>query len=1118
MRIVRSSTRESPAGDVSFLKRRVRGTRAEAIGLLVASLFAIAAAAQTSGRQLADAELTGSIALQPAAQPAVNLNSTGAAALAPVLDVFPSEPERAFAAARIVSWIGERGGIDRVSALSRLSIPASEIQTNPGLTRLNDRLLQTHGAGSIALISSSELARLRPALSVRTAAEFRWKVALALSLTLGPMWLIHLIRRRWTGIGDPIVIPSVTFLLGLGLLAMLTLRDPIRDGDIAMGFASGVGLGAVGLMVLASVDVVRIAQTLSPIGPALGAFVLAAALLVFGHGPAGSGAKVNLFGVQPGEFVRVFAAAALALYLGRRWELIRGLSKPIDVAVAPRPIYLPRPADVRPLLVVVGTLLVSFFLLRDLGPALVLGLITLALYGIARGRAVAAVLAILGLVGCFAGAYAVGAPATIVKRVAIWLDPWQNALPGGDQIAHAFWAMATGSAFGLGPGAGESRLVPAGHTDLVIAVLGEELGYVGIAVIVAIYVLLVTRMLRMSARAPSDITLFLAVACTLCLAVPAVVVTMGVLGLMPLSGIATPFLSYGKTSMVCNFALIGVLLSISRRSTRDRDPLPRSMRSLKGALIVVACAILARALYIQVLKADDIAVRASLVQQADGTVRYQYNYRLLQIARRIPRGTIFDRNGLALATEDAAQAAQTDARLKALGVTQAALGCAPLLERCYPLGTLAFHVLGESLNRTNWSARNSSFVERDSNIVLQGFDDQPHPLVVSLPDGRSQTVVARDYRELLPLVRQRGDPAHRALRQFMARERDVSLTIDGPLQALVAEALEARVRSVNAAHGAVVVLDPASGALLAAASYPRPKLDDAGFESDEDTEALLDRARYGLYPPGSSFKIVTAAAALTAGLSATDTTYVCQRLPDGRVGTTLPRFGTIRDDVADRNAHGRLNMAGALVVSCNAFFAQLGLRVGAAQLRDVATRAQLQVSSGPPGPAGNDPLERTLAFAAYGQGEVLVSPLRMARAIGAIATDGRIRDAPIVSGGAPSDRAWIRPGDAATLRKPLREVVTRGTGRVLADHIPAIAGKTGTAEVNDARSHAWFVGYAPFDVAPLDSARAGAPASTPATRQIAFAIIIENGGYGGGAAARLAGDLVDAAQKAGVIR
>jgi cell division protein FtsI/penicillin-binding protein 2 len=230
----------------------------------------------------------------------------------------------------------------------------------------------------------------------------------------------------------------------------------------------------------------------------------------------------------------------------------------------------------------------------------------------------------------------------------------------------------------------------------------------------------------------------------------------------------------------------------------------------------------------------------------------------------------------------------------------------------------------------------------------------------------------------------------------------------------------------------------------------------------------------------------------------------------------LPRYGTIRDDITDKNAHGKLNMAGALVVSCNAYFAQLGVRVGAAQLRETATKAQLQVTNAAAGTNGSDPLERTLAYAAYGQGEVLVSPFRMAHAMGAIATDGVIRDRSVVwsAGSAPlwsagsSDPAstqltWIRPEYAAVLRKPLREVVTRGTGRVLASQVPAIAGKTGTAELEGARSHSWFVGYAPFDA---DGPR------------IAFAVIIENGGYGGGAAARLAGDLVEAARKAGVIR
>ena len=1091
---------------MSSKKVRVPGIRLEALLLLIASLLAIAAVGQTARRQLFEAQQNSS----------VNLNATDPAILAPLLDVFPSDAERIFAATRITQWIGHRaGGIDRVSAISRITVPAGDIAADRSLTRLNERRLQAPASADVPLLTGADLARLRSSLSVRSPAQFWQNVVTALSLTLVPLWVVHLIRRRWSAIGDPIVLPAITLLLGLGLAAMVTLRDPIRDGDIAMSFATGVLLGAVALGALASLDVVRAAQRMSPIGPALLAFALAAGLLMFGHGPAGSGAKVNLFGVQPGELVRVLAVAAMALYLGRRWELIRGLSKPIDLSVVKRPIYVPRPADVRPLLVVVGILVASFFLQRDLGPALVLGLITLALYGIARGRVVAAVLALLGLIGSFAVAYAIGAPATIAKRVAIWLDPWQNALSGGDQIAHALWALATGSAFGLGPGAGEGRLVPAGHTDLVLSVLGEEWGYIGIVVIVAVYALLVVRLIRMSTKAPSDISLFLAVGCTLCLAVPAMVVTMGVLGVMPLTGIATPFLSYGKTSMVCNLALIGVLLSISKRQPVSRDPLPRSMRGLKVALAVVACAILSRAFFVQVIAADDIAVRPSLVTQADGTVRYQYNYRLVQIARRVPRGTIVDRNGLALATGDPVMRDRARQRLQSLDLGDTSVGCESLQDRCYPLGAVAFHVIGDSVNRINWSAPNSSFVERDSNTILQGFEDNPHSLVVKLPNGRSQTVIARDYRALLPLVRQRGDPSHRAVREFMARPREVMVTIDAPLQALVAQALETRVHSVNAAHGAVVVIDPDTGALLAAASYPWPDLvaEASGSETDEDSAVWLDRARYGLYPPGSSFKIVTAAAALTAGLSATDTTFVCQRLPDGRVGTTLPRFGTIRDDIQDRNPHGRLSLSGALVVSCNAFFAQLGLRVGAAQLRATAAKAQLQVSASP-ATGGTDPLERTLAFAAYGQGEVLVSPLRMARAMAAIASDGLIRDVPIATRSpGPSDPGqsspmssglrWIRPDYAAFLRKPLREVVTHGTGRVLANFTPSIAGKTGTAEVNGARSHSWFVGYAP------------AEGEGP---RIAFAVIVENGGYGGGAAARLAGDVVEAAQKAKVIR
>src|SRR6185503_6147503 len=95
-----------------------------------------------------------------------------------------------------------------------------------------------------------------------------------------------------------------------------------------------------------------------------------------------------------------------------------------------------------------------------------------------------------------------------------------------------------------------------------------------------------------------------------------------------------------------------------------------------------------------------------------------------------------------------------------------------------------------------------------------------------------------------------------------------------------------------------------------------------------DDHSLLDRARYGLYPPGSTFKLVTAAAALRRDMNLSHTTFTCSGLPDGRVGAKVGNWGTVRDDVLDRHPHGALSMHDGLVHSCNAYFAQLAVRVG----------------------------------------------------------------------------------------------------------------------------------------------------------------------------------------------
>jgi cell division protein FtsI/penicillin-binding protein 2 len=317
------------------------------------------------------------------------------------------------------------------------------------------------------------------------------------------------------------------------------------------------------------------------------------------------------------------------------------------------------------------------------------------------------------------------------------------------------------------------------------------------------------------------------------------------------------------------------------------------------------------------------------------------------------------------------------------------------------------------------------------------------------------------------------------------------MSVDARLQVRVAEILRAQLQQAGKEKGAAVALDPSTGDLLAAVSLPAPATD--------HEEASLDRARYGLYPPGSTFKVVTAMAALRKDPQLAQKTYQCVRLPDGRVGNFVGNSKRpIRDDVQDHEPHGTLNMERGLIVSCNAYFAQLGTYdVGAQALTDTANLLGIA--------AGN--VKNALAQSAYGQGEVVASPFQMARVAAAVA-----------NGGAAPQGRWIAdetnsrtsapqavlPADAAQmLGRYMREAVTSGTGRRAASSTVAIAGKTGTAELEDAPSHAWFIGYAPYG--------AGA-------RKMAFAVLVENGVYGGTAAAPAAAEMVNAAAKLGLIR
>jgi cell division protein FtsW (lipid II flippase) len=960
------------------------------------------------------------------------------------------------------------------------------------------------------LVTGDQFRDLKPLFVVRGPEQFRGKFRLWVAAFFAAFLLVHVwwSLRRFGG--DQTLLPAVLLLSGIGLILMISLRDPLRDNLLFVDFAQGAAGGCLLLGALSVLDYEKLLGKLSFV-PLLASFGLSALLILFGHGPGTSDAKVNLFGFQPVEIIRLLLILFLAGFFATRWDVLRHAreTRP-SLARLTRRLDIPPVEYTVPVLVSVVLSLIFFFLQRDMGPALVFASLFLVLYAVARGSVFVPAVGLGVLAAGFGLGYLLGVPRTVASRMSMWLSPWDNLVHGGDQLAASLWAFATGGLSGMGIGKGDPGLVPAAHTDLILSALGEELGFLGVAAVFALYGFLVYRSLRIATRARTDYEFFLGTGLAAATALQILLISAGALGVMPLSGVVTPFLSYGRTSMLANFAVIAILEAISARAVKAEPakvvlPLRAAVRVLAVVFAVSGAAVVAKAGYAQVLRSAAFMGQGTLVIQADGARRYQYNPRFQEVMREIPKGTIYDRNGLPLATSNWDELEKHRADYQQLGI-DIDRACTRTDSRYYPFGGLTFDLLGDLRTRLRWGASNTSFVERDSARRLRGYDDRPELVKVKDPrTGKTDTVIRYDYRELVPLLRHHDDPGSPAVRKILDRPRDVKMSIDARFQVRLADILKNQLRQAGKDKGAAVVMDPATGDLLAAVSLPLPP-DRAGEETDPNApNPYLDRARYGLYPPGSTFKIVTAMAALRKDAGLARRAYECIRLPDGRVGNYIKGSSRpIRDDVQDTVPHGAVDMARGITVSCNAYFAQLGTYdVGAQALFDTAKL--LGIAAASPDTAAQ--LRKSLPQSSYGQGQVVASPFQMARVAATIAAGGMmpqgrwITDETNARTSAPE--AVVPPDAAQTLGRFMRAVVTAGTGRRAAVADVAVAGKTGTAELADAPSHAWFIGFAPFG---------------GTGRKIAFSVLVENGIYGGAAAAPAAADIVSAAAKLGLLK
>ena len=383
---------------------------------------------------------------------------------------------------------------------------------------------------------------------------------------------------------DELLLPLVAMLAGLGLLIMARLQPSFDAqglteyyGNVAAKQSLFVTVGVVLLLVMALAPLDRIFIRLQRMSLmdwlknhrwtwVVFGIILIAITFVFGEGPEGQDQKLwidlGFFTFQPSELLKLALVIFLASYLDQHREVVAHGWQVGPLRLPPLPYLVP-------MVGMWGMTMVIIVIQRDLGAALLLFGIFLAMLYVATGKASYALVGLLAFsVGAFGMYRVIG---RVQERVAIWLDPWADAQGAGYQIVQGQYGLSAGGIFGAGLGQGSPAVVPAIHTDFVYTAIAEEFGIAGAIGVLILYVLLMYRgyhiALRLNSRFRGFEQLF-AVGLTSILAIQTFIIIAGNLRVIPLTGITLPFISYGGSSVLVNFLIIGLLLRISAgRST-----------------------------------------------------------------------------------------------------------------------------------------------------------------------------------------------------------------------------------------------------------------------------------------------------------------------------------------------------------------------------------------------------------------------------------------------------------------------------------------------------------------------------------------------------------------------
>jgi cell division protein FtsW (lipid II flippase) len=392
------------------------------------------------------------------------------------------------------------------------------------------------------------------------------QVAITFLTFLGAFGGLQLAVRRWAPGASSLLLPTAAFLTSLGFIEIYRL-DPELAAVQRWSLLITAGIGAAILWAL-SASGVGVLRQYRYVILAIAVGLLLLPLLPDSwpvHGATINGSRLwvridipgtlRTLSFQPGELAKVLIVIFLSSYLSENAEAMSVVNRKIG------PFKFPEPRHLGPVMIAAASAFVVLIYQKDLGASLLLFGIFIGMLYIATGRSFYVVAG--GATAIAAGFVAFRVFDHVQRRIEAWLDPFAHFQDAGYQTIQGLFAIGSGSLTGSGIGLGRPDLIPAAETDFIFAAIAEEMGFAGSIAVLAGFALLVGAAFGIAIRARDRFRKYLAGGLAIVVALQAFIILGGVLRVLPITGIALPFMSYGGSSLLANMVIIVLLLEIS---------------------------------------------------------------------------------------------------------------------------------------------------------------------------------------------------------------------------------------------------------------------------------------------------------------------------------------------------------------------------------------------------------------------------------------------------------------------------------------------------------------------------------------------------------------------------